>query len=32
VRVEHQGRDLRDYLATLEKDTPMAVEVWMRGW
>ena len=26
VRVDHGGRDLRDYLARLGKDTPVAVE------
>lgn len=26
VRVDHGGRGLRDYLSTLEKDTPVAVE------
>ncbi len=31
VRVEHQGRDLRDYLEKLEKDTPVAVEA-SGGW
>ena len=31
VRVEHQGRDLRDYLAGLEKGTPVAVEA-SGGW
>ena len=31
VRVEHRGRDLRDYLAGLEKGTPVAVEA-SGGW
>ena len=31
VRVDHGGRDLRDYLATLEKGTPVAVEA-SGGW
>ena len=31
VRVEHGGRDLRDYLKGLEKETPVAVEA-SGGW
>ena len=31
VRVDHGGRGLRDYLATLEKGTPVAVEA-SGGW
>jgi len=31
VRVDHQARDLRDYLAGLEKGTPVAVEA-SGGW
>lgn len=31
VRVEHGGRDLRDYLGKLEQDTPVAVEA-SGGW
>ena len=31
VRADHGGRDLRDYLAQLGKDTPMAVEA-SGGW
>ena len=31
IRVEHGGRDLRDYLGTLEKGTPVAVEA-SGGW
>ena len=31
VRVDHFGRDLRDYLAGLEKETPVAVEA-SGGW
>lgn len=31
VRIDHGGRDLRDYLAKLEKDTPVAVEA-SGGW
>jgi transposase len=31
VRVDHGGRDLRDYLAQLGKDTPVAVEA-SGGW
>ena len=31
VRIEHGGRDLRDYLSSLEKGTPVAVEA-SGGW
>ncbi len=31
VRIEHGGRDLRDYLNSLEKGTPVAVEA-SGGW
>src|SRR5581483_6910687 len=31
VRIDHFGRDLRDYLAGLEKETPVAVEA-SGGW
>ena len=31
VRVDHFGRDLRDYLQGLEKETPVAVEA-SGGW
>ncbi len=31
VRIEHAGRDLRDYLGKLDKDTPVAVEA-SGGW
>lgn len=35
IRIEHSGRDLRDYLGSLERGTPVAVEAsggWYGSW